>query len=266
MEQWCLDFVLEADLERKLQPGPVPEGPWEQEAPSRRLEAPGRPDCLRVVSRSPKTPRPAALVERTHRARMMHVFLHHELQAAELFAWAVLAFPDTPREFRSGLMRLLGEELSHLALYREHLKHLGACYGDFPVRDWFWERVPLCQRPEQFVALVGLGLEAANLEHSARFAELFRAAGDPEGAAIIERVEHEEIGHVAFGARWFRHFVGCLGFEEWAAALPAPLTPSLLRGKPLNREARLAAGLDEQFLRRLESAPATGQSRRKCQG
>jgi uncharacterized ferritin-like protein (DUF455 family) len=217
---------------------------------------------LRVVARSPRTPPAGALVRVEARAQLVHTFVHHELQAAELFAWAVLAFPDTPREFRAGLVRLCVEELGHLALYAAYLEDLGFSVGDFRVRDWFWERVARCESAASFVALQGLGLEGANLEHSARFAGLFRAAGDEQGARILERVERDEIAHVAFAARWFERFIGArLDFDSWRAALPPPLSPSLLRGRPLNREARLRAGFDAQFLDRLAAAPSTGVRR-----
>ena len=107
-------------------------------------------------------------------------------------------------------------------------------------------------------------MEGANLEHSARFAELFRAAGDDEGARILERVEREEIAHVAFARTWFERLAGApLDYEAWCEALPPPLTPSVLHGKPLNRVARKRAGLDEHFLARLEAQPpATARSPR----
>jgi uncharacterized ferritin-like protein (DUF455 family) len=184
--------------------------------------------------------------------------LHHELQAAELFAWAVLAFPETPHAFRAGLVRLCVEELAHLALYKNELARLGFAPGAFPVRDWFWERVARCTDAASFVALQGLGLEGANLEHSARFAALFRAAGDESTASVLEHVEQDEIAHVAFAVHWFEHFSGApLDYDRWRAALPPPLTPALLQGRPLNRVARARAGLDESFLARLESEPPT---------
>jgi uncharacterized ferritin-like protein (DUF455 family) len=100
---------------------------------------------------------------------------------------------------------------------------------------------------------MGLGVESANLEHSASFAKRFREAGDEEGARIQERVCSEEIGHVRFGVTWFRTFRSALDFETWRLALPAPLTPLLMRGKPLQREARLRAGQSETFLDELEA-------------
>jgi uncharacterized ferritin-like protein (DUF455 family) len=150
-----------------------------------------------------------------------------------------------------------------MALYLEHMRGLGTEFGAHPVRDWFWERVPRCADATSFVALQGLGLEGANLEHSARFAVQFRAAGDDAGARILERVEQDEIAHVAFAARWFERFTGAaLDYDAWRAALPAPLTPALLQGHPLNRAARRRAGFGEAFLDRLAAEPPTGLRRR----
>src|SRR5262245_2876481 len=257
VEDWCWTLVTTCDLEGKLSPLPSPER-WEDPPRARRLPFPGRPPVLRSIARAPRTPRPGALASARSRAHLVHTFLHHELQAAELFAWAILAFPRAAPEFRAGLLRLCSQELGHLALYRAHLGRLGFAVGDFPVRDWFWERVTRVEDELGFVALLGLGLEGANLEHNARFAAQFLAAGDEDGARVLERVGRDEVEHVAFARRWFERWTGApLEYERWAAALPAPLTPSVLRGSPLNRAARMRAGFDEAFLARLEAAPAT---------
>lgn len=260
VERWCADLIGTTRLEEKLRPGPPPEladdASWEEAPPARRIDAPGRPPELAVSERAAKAPKPGALRSPEARARAFHTFLHHELQAAELFAWAVLAFPDAPRELRAGLVRLAVEELGHLELYRACLEAGGFAVGDFPVRDWFWQRVPTCADAASFVALQGLGLEGGNLEHSARFAVAFRDAGDEDGARILERVGEEEVGHVAFAKRWFEKLTGePLDYDRWRAALPEPLTPALLSGRPLNRDARARAGQDEAFLARLEAEP-----------
>jgi len=265
-ERWCWDLVSGDELARKLDP-PAPPDPgasssWEAAPPPRRIAGPGRPAELRPAARSPRTPRPEALREPAVRARLLHAFLHHELQAAELFAWAILAFPATPHVFRAGLLWLSGEELRHLRLYRRHMERLGLRVGEVPVRDWFWERVGTARSAVAFVALQGLGLEGANLDHSARFASWFRAAGDEEGARILERVAEDEIAHVAFARHWLEELSGePLDYDRWRAALHRPLTPAVLKGRPLNRDARRRAGLDEAFLDRLEAEPpATSRS------
>src|SRR5678815_2871394 len=141
---------------------------------------------------------------------------HHELQAAELMAWAVLAFPRTPPPFRRGLLKILGDELRHMQAYGPYLEALGFRYGDFPVRDWFWERVPRSPTAAHFVAVLGLGFEGGNLDHAERFAERFAAIDDPIGAALLRTVGDEEIGHVRFAVRWFERFTGSVDFRTWA--------------------------------------------------
>lgn len=263
VESWCAELVGTRELGAKLAPTPPPDptdaASWAADPTARRIAAPGRPPELRVIARSPSAPSVGALVRPAARAQLVHTLAHHELQAAELFAWAVLAFPTTPREFRAGLVRLALQELEHLALYVEHLDALGSRFGAHPVRDWFWQRVPTCADAASFVALQGLGLEGANLEHCARYAAAFRAAGDEPGARILERVECDEIAHVAFARTWFERFTGrALEYDAWRAALPAPLSPSVLRGRPLNRAARARAGFDDVFLARLEAEPLLG--------
>src|SRR5690606_31833324 len=100
------------------------------------------------------------------RARLLHTFWFHELQAAELMCWALLKFPESEPAFREGLLRIWRDEVRHMGLYQAHIESLGFRLGDFEVRDWFWHRVPTCHNPTMFVALLGMGLEAANLEHA----------------------------------------------------------------------------------------------------
>jgi uncharacterized ferritin-like protein (DUF455 family) len=252
VERWAWDYVVSTDLDVKLSPPPPP-GAWELSPPPRRLERPGRPASLTLSSRAMKTPGPEALRSPGRRAQLVHTFLHHELQAAELMCWALLAFPGAPRAFRRGLVRIALDEVRHMGLYREHLAGLGHHYGDFPVRDWFWERVPQVPTAAHFVAVLGVGLEGANLDHTARFAEKFRAIGDEAGARIQEQVGAEEIPHVRFALRWLRVWAKSADFPVWAAHLPPPLSPLLMRGKPLDRERRRRSGFSEPFMDELAS-------------
>lgn len=249
VERWAWDYVRTTSLAHKLAP-PAPPERWEAEPPVRCLTEPGRPPELRLVSKASKQ---RGLATETGRARALHAFFHHELQAAELMAWAVLAFPETPREFRAGLVRIALDEVRHMRLYGQQIERLGHQVGGFAVRDWFWERIPACATPASFVATMGLGFESANLEHTASFAARFREAGDEEGARVQEVVGQEELAHVRFGAHWFDRFTGGLDFESWRAALPAPLSPMLMRGRPLQRGARLRGGFSEDFLDRLDA-------------
>jgi uncharacterized ferritin-like protein (DUF455 family) len=216
---------------------------------------------LQVIDRADKTPTPGALRSEATRARLVHTFWHHELQAAELFCWALVAFPDTPEAFRRGLLRIFHDEVRHLGLYDRYLSGVGCAAGAHPVRDWFWQRVPAVDGPAGFVATLGLGFEGANLDHAARFGARLSDAGDPAGAELQRTIAREEVSHVAFALRWFRVFTGEAEgeapYDRWASALPEPLSPWVLRARPMNREDRRRAGLDDAFLARLEAAEAT---------
>lgn len=255
-ERWAWDYIVSNDLVHKLGPPAVPAA-WEETPRARRLDAPGRPPELRAAARRPKTPRTAAaLASPRRRAELLHVFFHHELQAAELMCRAALLFADREPAFRRGLLKIAEDEIRHMRLYAAHMRALGFEVGSFPVRDWFWERVPAADDAIAFVAMLGIGFEGANLDHTQRFAALFREAGDEAGARLQEQVGEEEVPHVRFAAHWLTRWTGALDFDAWCARLPAPISPIVMRGQPLDRERRRRAGLEDAFVDRLARWPA----------
>jgi len=250
VEAWAEHYVSSADLAVKVAPPALPTR-FREAATPQRLTQPGRPPEFRAARRTERTPRLEALKEPQYRARAMHAFFHHELQAAELMCWALLAFSDAEVEFRKGLLGICLDEIRHMNLYREHIEHLGCKIGDFGVREWFWKRVPSCPTKLAFVSVMGMGLEAANLEYAADFAARFRAVGDEPGAQIQERIAKEEIAHVSFATRWFARWTGGCDFETWAAELPPPLSPWVMHGNPIAESLRKKAGMSAEFIRAL---------------
>ena len=252
IEAWAERYVMSTDLALKLAPPPPPRR-FRLDAVPTRIDGPGRPAELRQARRGERTPKQEALESPHYRARTLHAFLHHELQAAELMCWAILAFSDAEPEFRRGLLGICLDEIRHMALYAEHIAALGSHVGEFGVRDWFWKRVPSCRTKVEFVAVMGMGLEAANLEYAPSFAARFRAAGDERGAEIQERIAAEEVAHVGFATRWFSRWTGGCDFEEWSQHLPPPLSPWVMHGEPLALEARRRAGMPEDFVAKLRA-------------
>jgi len=249
LERWAWDYVHATTLTAKLSPG-VPPTLIESKAHERRPLSPGRPAELVVREKAGKQ---RGFASEHGRARAMHAFFHHELQAAELFAFALLAYPDAPPALRDGLVRILLDEVRHANLYAEEVSRLGAEIGAFGVRDWFWERIPRCTDIVSFLATMGLGFEAGNLDHASRFERIFRDVGDAHAAAVQALVGRDEVAHVRFGAIWFANLRGSLEFDDWCSTLPDPLSPMLMRGETLDREARRAAGMSDEFLDRLAS-------------
>lgn len=249
VEVWARELISTCSLQAKLEP-PAPPARWEERPLPCRIERPGRPPELRPARRGLQVPED--LTPASARAKLLHTFFHHELQAAELMCWALLAFNDAEPAFRQGLLGICLDELRHMRGYRTEIERLGFCIGDFAVRDWFWQRVPQCRNQIEFVALMGMGFEAANLEHAPLFGERLAAAGDERAAALQATIAREELGHVRFAVHWFERWTEGQSFARWRASLPQPLSPLLMRGKRFDREARQRAGMRDPFLTELE--------------
>jgi len=103
------------------------------------------------------------------------------------------------------------------------------------------------------VSLLGMGLEAANLEHAARFEKRLRAVGDEAGALIQEQIGREEVAHVRFASRWFRTWTGDVNFDTWRGALPPDLSALQFMGRNFQTKQRLLAELPQEFLNQLQA-------------
>ena len=248
--------VTSARVADKLRP--PPRGLTDQRpGPSIRFNAPGRQAGLAIVpSTASRVPAAAGFCDPGQRPRIVHALANHELQAVELFAWALLAFPDAPSAFRRGLLDILREEQAHVRLYARRLEAYGAGLGDYPVTGYFWGKVDGLHTPAHFVCAMSLTFENANLDHTEAYAAAARAAGDEETAAVIDRIHQDEIGHVAFGWRWLEALKEPheTMWDAYVSRIAWPLRPALARGEQFGADPRFAAGLEPEFVRRLEAA------------
>jgi uncharacterized ferritin-like protein (DUF455 family) len=262
--EYAQRIVLGDTLAAKLEP--PPELILEDDGPPLRIAAPGRPAALAIVpGRQARVPPIAGMRDASQRVRILHALANHELQAIELFAWALLAFPDAPVAFRRGLAAILADEQRHFGLYEARLAAHGAAFGDHPVTGHFWNKLDHLTGPLEFVCAMGLTFEAANLDFAGDYATAARACGDVATAEALQRVHADEIAHVHFGWTWMRRLSG--DGDAWTvytSHVKAPLGPARARGARFDREARRRAGFDEAFIARLdEIAPKrpSGQPR-----
>lgn len=250
--------ILEADsLAGKLAPPPA-ELDDSSGAPVR-FPQPARPEELTIAdARSVRVPPIAGMQDRSQRSRILHALANHELQAVELFAWAILAFPETPDAFRRGLVAILAEEQAHCRLYIERLEALGNHFGDYPVTGHFWNRLDDVTTPLEFVCAMGLVFENANLDFAQDYRNAALAIGDTELAEVLRVVHDDEIRHVAFSWRWLGRFKSTeeSHWQAYERSIHYPLTPSRARGRNFDREAREQAGLSTTFIDRIEAATA----------
>ncbi len=253
---FALAVVSGKDLQGKLKAPPV-ELVDERRAPLELPRAPGRPAELQPQpGEAAKVPPPEGMADPEQARRVLHAFANHELQAVELFAWALLAFPEAPAAFRSGLLSTLSDEQRHLALYLRRLDALGVPFGHWPVSGYFWNKLEHLATPLKFVCSMCLTFESANLDHTLDYSRAAESARDPQTAAVLLQVHNEERAHVAFGLRWLASFKRPEQSlrDAWLGALSWPLRPALARGRSFHPEARQGLGFDDEWLALLDGA------------
>ncbi len=256
IRDFALGVLSTEVLEEKLAPA-TSELSDDHPGPPHRASAPGRPTNLGIRSaREVKVPKIGGLADRRQRSRVLHALANHELQAAELFAWALLAFPDAPPKFRRGLLSILGDEQRHTRMYIARLEAAGNRFGDFPVTGYFWNKIDGIASPLDFICAMSLTFENANLDHAVEYAEAARQAGDARTAAVIDRIHRDEVEHVRFGWTWLQVFKEAdqSAWQTYRDHLKWPLRPAKARGRVFHRSGREAAGLDADFIRRLEES------------
>ncbi|HBI82709.1 MAG TPA: DUF455 domain-containing protein [Alcaligenaceae bacterium] len=211
---------------------------------------PGRPD-IELVPPAQLRQRSVHTVE--GRAVLIHALAHIEFNAINLALDIVWRFAGMPESFYRQWFEVAKEEAFHFELLNQHLLSLGYRYGDFPAHDGLWE---MSERTQEDVlariALVPRTLEARGLDASPAVRHKLASGGDPKGAAIIDIILRDEIGHVALGNEWYKWL--CVErsldpvetFTELAIKYRAPV----LKG-PFNLDARRAAGFGEDELVKL---------------
>lgn len=251
---WAREVVTSPELARKLQPPPAGLSDKADCAPER-LEGPGRPPSL-TIGKAGRAPAASAMADPRLKRKLLHSFWNHELQAVELFAWALVAFTEAPAAFRQGLLEILREEQSHVRLYGNRLRELGGEPGEFPVNGYFWGKAAAIDSPAAFVCAMGLTFENANLDHTLHYAAAAEAAGDARTARIITQIHRDEIRHVRFGWAWLERFKAPEQsmLEAYREHIRWPLRPSLARGREFDVASRRTAGLDDDFIAALEAA------------
>lgn len=216
--------------------------------------APGRPVTLPMVSRQaiPDAPTPTSIEDETVRGLALHTFAHHELQALELMALALLKFPDAPQGFRRGLAKIITDEQRHFRLYMARAEHWGVGLGDAGVGHFFWDTVAHLETPAEFLAALSLTYEQANLDFAVYWKAAFSAVDDHDSVDVLQTVYEDEISHVRHGLAWFERLAGRCDFETYADKLIFPLSPGRAKGPIFNRQGRELVGLSTDFIDELE--------------
>ncbi|MFP6871878.1 MAG: DUF455 family protein [Verrucomicrobiales bacterium] len=249
--------LFSSSLEEKLRPAPGRVIDDNTGVAIMAPDIPGRPDGLHISPKGMRAGFPGIhrIGEEHERGILLHFLANHELLAAELMALALLRFPEAPHEYRAGVYRAMREEQVHTQLYLRRMRECGVEFGDLPLNNYFWRLVAPVDSLMDFVTRLNLTFEQANLDFSRHYAVLFREAGDPATATILEKIYRDEIDHVGHGVKWFRRWKSKddTDWQAFGKQLIFPLHPAKAKGlAPFNKEGRRLAGLNEDFISNLE--------------
>ena len=228
-----------------------------------RISVPTRPVNLQFARprTAPNMPAPVAFHDSAKRAVAHHIMANHELQAAEVMAFVLCAFPNAPAEFRIGLTNIIFDEQRHTRMHAERAAALGLSFGDLPVNCYIWKKAQAFESVLDYLAGLPLTFEVRNLDHTLEFEEYFLNAGDKRSAALMRVIHNDEIQHVTFGLHWLRQLKPAdqTDWDAYTANLHWPLRPEVARGDNFQRAPRLATGMSEEYVDRLEESKNKGE-------
>jgi len=193
------------------------------------------------------------------RIALLHAVAHIELNAVDLHWDIVARFTGTPMPlgFYDDWVKAAAEESRHFNMVCDLLEEHGSTYGALPAHAGMWRAAEdtahdLMGR----LAVVPMVLEARGLDVTPGMIALFEKAGNTGAAAALGVIYAEEVGHVAYGSKWFHFLCGRheLDPKETFHGLVrryfhGPLKP------PFNEEKRAEAGLPPDFYWPLADGP-----------
>ncbi|MBT2132606.1 ferritin-like domain-containing protein [Aliiroseovarius lamellibrachiae] len=208
-----------------------------------RPDTPELKDPRDVPKRKPGTPE--------GRIALLHAVAHIELNAVDLH-WDIIArfsHIKMPAGFFDDWVKAADEESNHFNLVSDRLEALGSHYGALAAHAGMWRAAE--DTKDDFMgrlAVVPMVLEARGLDVTPGMIELFRRAKDSETVAAMEVIYAEEVGHVAYGSKWFHFLCGRheLDPKDEFHRLVRKYFHGLLR-PPFNEEKRAEAGLPPDF-------------------
>ncbi|MBE9476879.1 MAG: ferritin-like domain-containing protein [Proteobacteria bacterium] len=185
------------------------------------------------------------------RTALLHAIAHIELNAVDLH-WDIIprfAHIKMPRGFYDDWVKSANEEAKHFNLLCDRLEAMESFYGAMPAHAGMWRAAT--DTNDDFIgrlAIVPMVLEARGLDVTPGMITLFQNVKDSETVDALNIIYAEEVGHVAYGSKWF-HFL-CGRHEKDPKDCFHALVEKYFSGglkPPFNDEKRAEAGIPPDF-------------------
>jgi len=164
---------------------------------------PAREACFRVVDIHTELADYADMSPEARRGRL-HKHMHNEMQSLEIAAQSLADFPDVDWSIRMSLARQCWDETRHSGLLYRRLREIGGYKGEFPVMNYEWSVTCMLDSLVARLALQNRTFEGGEMDLLRQLVPMWRDAGDPETAEVLDGVLADEIQHVRFANRWLR--------------------------------------------------------------
>ncbi len=185
------------------------------------------------------------------RNALLHAVAHIELNAVDLH-WDIIArfsHVDMPIGYYDDWVQAADEESKHFNLMCDCLEANGTFYGALPAHEGMWQAATdTAEDMMGRLAVVPMVLEARGLDVTPNMIKVFKQVKDKGAIAALETIYAEEVGHVAYGSKWFNFLCGRDNLD------PKPVFHELVRKyfyptlkPPFNEEKRAEAGLPPDF-------------------
>lgn len=185
------------------------------------------------------------------RIALLHAVAHIELNAVDLH-WDIIArFGHVPMPigFYDDWVKSAAEESKHFNLVCDCLEEMGSFYGALPAHAGMWRAAEdTAEDLMGRLAVVPMVLEARGLDVTPGMIDIFRKAKADDAVAALEVIYSEEVGHVAYGSKWFHFLCGRENVD------PKDVFHALVRKyfhgalkPPFNEEKRAEAGIPPDF-------------------
>ncbi|MEM7743011.1 MAG: ferritin-like domain-containing protein [Pseudomonadota bacterium] len=185
------------------------------------------------------------------RIALLHAIAHIELNAVDLHWDIVARFAHVPMPtgFYDDWANAADEESKHFGLLSDRLQAMGSFYGALPAHAGMWRSAAATAHdlPAR-LAVVPMVLEARGLDVTPGMISLFTTAQDLDSVKALETIYAEEVGHVAYGSKWFHFLCGRADADpkDRFHALVRQYFDARLK-PPFNDEKRAEAGLPLDF-------------------
>lgn len=227
-------------------------------SPPDRPARPERPELLpprEVPRRRPGT--------EAGRIALLHAVAHIELNAVDLHWDIVARFAHVPMPmgFYDDWVKAADEEAKHFNLICDCLEAMGSHYGALPAHAGMWRAAEdTAEDLMGRLAVVPMVLEARGLDVTPGMIEVFRKAGADQAVASLGVIYSEEVGHVAYGSKWFHFLCGRENIDPKEAfhALVRKYFHGALK-PPFNEEKRAEAGIPPDFYWPLAEGTGEGE-------